>query len=541
MLSVLSARARLHARALRDGTRPIDIQGLAPGGTVSVRRGRSLLTAVLVDTFDAWALRDRCRDVTVEALTRAGIEHRVLPALGAEPHRVVVSSSDAEATQSILVALNDIDPDLHLHTGLHASGRLGPSRPARSLPALRAGSVVRVWSPQVSPAGRMLPTRSLGVDVEVWTELAATQASPDGPERPTGTLVAPRPNPFVRSIPPGTLAASLDPPTGTPLEQVDFPIDVVYTWVDSADPAWQEDYAAARAGTDTSAGHASAWSTARWTNRDELRYSLRSIAAYASWVRTIHIVTNGQVPGWLDTDHPKVRVVRHDEIFADTADLPTFSSHAIEANLHRVPGLAQHYLYLNDDVFLARPLRPEHFFTGSGLVRWFPSHVPVDDGPARADDLPVVQAMKNGRALLDEHLGRRPTTRPRHTPHPQRRDVLEDIEAACPDAVRRTSRARFRSPTDISLASQLQAWWADATGRAVPSDTTYEFIDIGDPGVDARIERMLVRADLDSFCLNETTDTDPEVAAKRLRGVLEALLPCPSPFEIPDPSPDTDG
>ena len=48
--------------------------------------------------------------------------------------------------------------------------------------------------------------------------------------------------------------------------------------------------------------------------------------------------------------------------------LPTFNSHAIESALHRVPDLAEHFVYLNDDFFLGRPLGPETFFSPAGLA-----------------------------------------------------------------------------------------------------------------------------------------------------------------------------
>ena len=79
---------------------------------------------------------------------------------------------------------------------------------------------------------------------------------------------------------------------------------------------------------------------------------------YAPWVRNIYLVTDDQVPDWLDTSCPDVKVVSHREIFANQADLPTFNSHAIESQIHRIEGLSEHFLYLNDDFFVGRPLSP---------------------------------------------------------------------------------------------------------------------------------------------------------------------------------------
>src|SRR6201999_944559 len=94
----------------------------------------------------------------------------------------------------------------------------------------------------------------------------------------------------------------------------------------------------------------------RWRDNGELKFSLRSLHRHAPWIRRIFIVTDQQVPDWLDTAHPKIEIVDHRAIFPDHRFLPTFNSCVIEAFLHRIPGLSAHYLYFNDDVFLGRPV-----------------------------------------------------------------------------------------------------------------------------------------------------------------------------------------
>lgn len=77
-------------------------------------------------------------------------------------------------------------------------------------------------------------------------------------------------------------------------------------------------------------------STSRFQDNSELQYSLRAIAKNAPWVRNIYVVTNGQIPSWLDLDHPRLRVVTHEEIFTNKSNLPTFSSPSIETQLHNI-------------------------------------------------------------------------------------------------------------------------------------------------------------------------------------------------------------
>lgn len=121
----------------------------------------------------------------------------------------------------------------------------------------------------------------------------------------------------------------------------------------------------------------------RWRRRrcgDELRYSLRSLDQYAPWVRTVHLVTDDQIPAWLRTHTPGLHVVSHKEIFDDPNQLPTFNSHAIESQLHHIEGLSEHFLYFNDDVFLERPAVPQDFFLTNGLTKIFPSKALIPRG-----------------------------------------------------------------------------------------------------------------------------------------------------------------
>lgn len=151
------------------------------------------------------------------------------------------------------------------------------------------------------------------------------------------------------------------------------PIDAVYTWVNGSDPAWRAEYAAFAWQEGRVAKVAEHSEFKRYRDSDELRYSLRSLERYAPWIRHVFIVTNGQVPAWLDRSNPRVSVVAHAQIFPDPSVLPTFSSPAIEAHIHRIPGLARRFLYFNDDVFLGAPVAPDDFFTYSRGQRVFPA------------------------------------------------------------------------------------------------------------------------------------------------------------------------
>ena len=122
-----------------------------------------------------------------------------------------------------------------------------------------------------------------------------------------------------------------------------FPIDLVYTWVDSTDEIWKRNFEAVMPEVAGYSSVTASTNMARWHSRDELRFSIRSVDMYAPWVRKIFVVTNGQVPKWL-AQSERVQIVPHSALYPDLTVLPTFNSNSIETVLHRIEGLAEHFL-----------------------------------------------------------------------------------------------------------------------------------------------------------------------------------------------------
>jgi len=84
----------------------------------------------------------------------------------------------------------------------------------------------------------------------------------------------------------------------------------------------------------------------RYRDSNELRYSIRSLVKNAPWVRHIYIVTDNQIPSWLNLETKKLTIIRHEDIFENKSHLPVFSSPAIEAHIHRIP--VRNALHLED-------------------------------------------------------------------------------------------------------------------------------------------------------------------------------------------------
>jgi hypothetical protein len=377
--------------------------------------------------------------------------------------------------------------------------------------------------------GGVVADEEYGVDVEFWREESIGRVVPDGRRGLASFIPDPVPGATVtirgRTLPTqSTFKAELAS------RVVPFPIDIVYTWVDGSDPDWQASYREhlRRAGN----LNPEAANLSRYANRDELRYSMRSLWWFADFFRHVFLVTAGHLPPWLDQSHPRLTVVPHEELFPEDC-VPTFNSHAIESRLHHIPGLAEHYLYLNDDVFFARLEEPGLFFSPNGIARMFLSTAPIPPGPATAKDAPVDAAAKNGRRLLEAAFGYEPARKLRHAPHPQIKSVVMETEERFRSEVAATTRARFRSVTDISLAASLSQYVGFMTGRTVVSDISTQYINIANRWAPGQLANLAERHNCDVFCLNETSMTDAygHRVESIVAGFLERYFPRPSPFE----------
>lgn len=466
----------------------------------------------------------------VAAAEQAGNGWFVMPAPWPETPTVVVPMPLRER---LLSALSEVEAPAQLCL-VERSGRgwPDPRGPLRQM----AGQASRGRASRLTLEPWPLPGRDPGllshgcaVDVEFW------------PVAPSGELVAPTANCWTGSVPAGTtpvgaevdgVAARVLPLMVLPMvTQCRFPVDVIYTWVDGDDPAWNAARDERLAQVTGTAKTSASSGGVRFTSRDELRYSMRSVHLFAPWVRHVHLVTAGQVPEWLDTSHEQVSVVDHRDILPPDA-LPTFNSQAIETALHHVPGLTEQFLYLNDDVFLARPVGPEAFFTAAGQPFAFlsPNLVGLTGDPEAA---PYLRAAWNNRRLVEDDFGATLTHRIAHAPHPHRRSLLEEVGERYPDDLARTARTPFRSDTDVSLLSSLAQHYGLATGGAVASSPKgSRFVSLGSPGLKRQLGSLLERRQ-DFFCVGESHSSalPAETANELLADFLGRYLPVRAPWE----------
>ncbi|MEQ6249988.1 hypothetical protein ABMC89_13925 [Sulfitobacter sp. HNIBRBA3233] len=188
----------------------------------------------------------------------------------------------------------------------------------------------------------------------------------------------------------------------------------------------------------------------RWTSNDEIYYCLSSIVQHAPWVRTIWLVVDNTTPDLARLPasvRDRLEVVYHHEIFGGFEHvLPTFNSLAIETMLWRIDGLADRFLYFNDDVFLTGPLTPEDMFDGDAPVlrgRWRDLSGLLADPAARDDPACFHGFMQiNAGAMAGQPADR--IFAPAHVVHPMRRSVMARLFAQHRQAFLDNIGHRFR-------------------------------------------------------------------------------------------------
>ena len=254
----------------------------------------------------------------------------------------------------------------------------------------------------------------------------------------------------------------------------DNPVDAVILWVDGSDRALAEKRARYLSLEKTSGAHPGALPF-RFASSDEIRYCILSILTYASFIRNIFVVTDGQDPG-LDKEISErfpekagcLKIVDHREIFRDYEQfLPTFNSSSIHSMIWRIKGLSERFVYFNDDVILIKDHSVADLFIDNRPVlmgRWL---------------LPPYRryAFIKLKVLINRHLRNNKDYRPRisfyirqwksasvlgfshryffhdHSPHPFSKKTLEDYFSAHPELLEKTISYRFRDPDQVLVSS----------------------------------------------------------------------------------------
>ena len=326
-------------------------------------------------------------------------------------------------------------------------------------------------------------------------------------------------------------------------------IDFVMTWVDGNDPEWQIEKQKYAKVADVRYNP----NNARYREWDTLKYWFRGVELYAPWVRKVHFVTCGHVPSWLNLDNPKLNFVKHSD-YIPTEYLPTFSSHPIELNFHRINGLSEQFVYFNDDVFINAPVKPYDFFKGG---------LPCD---CAVRNIPTISKFGhidlNALIILDKHFNFIKQFRKNpfkylnwrygfqnfrflflspwpiycgfkntHTAYSYLKSTLEEVWEKESDLLTETCNRRFRDDRDVN--QYIFRYWQLAKGTFTPRNYNFsKLYCISHSNIDAIVEDIKISKPK-AICLNDNESiVDIESLKRRLIDAFEHVFPEKSSFEL---------
>lgn len=333
-------------------------------------------------------------------------------------------------------------------------------------------------------------------------------------------------------------------------------IDFVIPWVDGGDPEWQKDMRSHLAQKDSNVMIDA--SETRYRDWDNLRYWFRAVDAYAPWVNKVHFVTCGQKPAWLNLDAPKLHFVRHEDYIPEKY-LPTFNSHAIELNMHRIEGLSEQFVYFNDDLFLTAPVRPEDFF-----VKGLPCDY-LEESPATFYfNTPTNGVKVNNIVLMDKYFSRKAVRKElwrklyapcdlrgaiknaslgvlndslffglkaQHLTQAYLKSTFQDVWNAEEEYLWEVTSHKFRDERDVN--QYLFKFWQLLKGRFHP----YNMRNFGSGfNINQELEeicsQIITKNNKIMVLFDQEEMLDFEYAKARINGAFETVLPKKSSFEL---------
>lgn len=307
-----------------------------------------------------------------------------------------------------------------------------------------------------------------------------------------------------------------------------YPIDLVYTWVDGNDDihkVMRLYYTPYRSIT----GNSDAVRNNRFRSSGEIYQSIKSALLFAPFLRNIFvIIDDSQVNRFNNIFGDRVKIVKHSDIYQEySSHLPTFNSHSIESHLWQIPGLSEYFLYSNDDTFFGKPVTSDMFFDPEGNPYVFPSR---DLVLRKIPSLQMAESWAwsriNNTRLLDYLAGKKIDRNEWiHQIRPIRRSYFMDgwNHPLIKIYLENTSKTRFRSPTDIEPVGFLLHWKTSLKQTHFSRISSHTFI------VEDKTNLNNLFAKINNgytlYCINDGFKIPSNVQLEKYQTLLSEFLP----------------
>lgn len=329
-------------------------------------------------------------------------------------------------------------------------------------------------------------------------------------------------------------------------------IDFVIPWVDGNDPMWLAEKAKYNFLADGSDSEIN--SAERYRDWNLMKYWFRGVEQYAPWVNKIHFITWGHVPEFLNVNHPKLHIVHHNE-FIPSDCLPLYNASAIEVVLDRIPGLSEHFVYFNDDMFLINPVKETDFFVDGKPCGYFEDNPFFTYGNSNYGRM-VFNALTIINKHFDKHKQMKSNLRKYfsqpflskaffytllsfpwnmvlgipapHLPAAFLKTTWNKVWRYESDVLDDTLHSRFRKSENVQ--QELFRYWQFMEGNFFPQKIIGIYHQLRDDTID-NICYFLKNNNSKEVCINDGPISDFEGARKKIIEAFNSRLPQKSSFE----------
>lgn len=297
-------------------------------------------------------------------------------------------------------------------------------------------------------------------------------------------------------------------------------IDIVLTYVDGRDKAWQHQYLVYSRIEKVKFDK----NNVRFRSWDNFHYIFRSIAQYMKFINNVYLIveSESQVPSFINTDI--VKIIYHKDIIPEEF-LPTFNSNTIEMFMYRIPGLSENFIYLNDDMIFLKELNASDYYDDN-----MNPLVIVNEKPLKKENTYTLSLINTMNLAMTENNNfklnwPRHMLRSDHAPNPMKKS-LWDYYWTKYNKEMSESISRFRKPTNITqeLSNYHYYMYYLSNGMRCFGTRNSQYFDFV-RRTSNDLEKILNDENVATTCINDAGVKDFRIFKSVVNNILEKRFP----------------
>ena len=238
----------------------------------------------------------------------------------------------------------------------------------------------------------------------------------------------------------------------------------------------------------------------------------------------------------------EIEIVDHTDIFPNDAQLPSYNSYAIEFSIVNIKNLSEHFIYMNDDMFIGQDLKKSDFFNEDGIPL-IPAFAKVWHAIDTAYKSAILSFSKSDMAggqymavltntiyLCQKYFNRTQFGEYDHTPIPLTKSLMKSLGQSFPENIEKTIYSQFRNWNN-TLMQQMALLYGYQTKQAnlvnINQNHSMFFLANSKDVINNLNQMVRKQAYPKMFCINN----DVPYLRSDIHNFFDKFMPFPSYFE----------